>query len=287
MLVLKYQTNGGMHMSTTITLSNGIKMPFIGLGTWQVKDPEEGINAVKWAIEAGYKAIDTAVVYQNETAVGQGIKASGAKREDLFITTKVYNDMQGYEETHQSFNESLERLNLDYVDLYLIHWPITEKYHDTWRAMEEIYESGRAKAIGISNFHPQHIEDLMTTAKIKPMINQIELHPSQNQKELVAYCQKQDIAITAYSPLGHGNILSNPTIKEIGEKYNKSIAQVILRWDIQNGITAIPKSVNQDRIAANLEVFDFELSSEDMAKIDELHTGERVNKDPDIFVIGE
>jgi diketogulonate reductase-like aldo/keto reductase len=171
------------------------------------------------------------------------------------------------------------------VDLYLIHWPITEKYHETWRAMEEIYESGRAKAIGISNFHPQHIEDLMTTAKIKPMINQIELHPGLNQKDLVAYCKEKDIAITAYSPLGHGSLLENPVIKEIGEAHNKSIAQVILRWDIQNGITAIPKSVNKDRIAANLDVFDFELSDDEMAKIDELHTSERVNKNPDIFVI--
>ncbi|MDT2745940.1 aldo/keto reductase [Vagococcus fluvialis] len=272
-------------MSKTITLNNGVKMPFIGLGTWQVKDPEEGINAVKWAIEAGYKAIDTAVVYQNEAAVGEGIKQSGINREDLFVTTKVYNDMQGYDETHASFNESLERLQLDYVDLYLIHWPITEKYHETWRAMEEIYESGRAKAIGISNFHPQHIEDLMTTAKIKPMINQIELHPGLNQKDLVAYCKERDIAITAYSPLGHGSLLENPVIKEIGEAHNKSIAQVILRWDIQNGITVIPKSVNKNRIAANLDVFDFELSDDEMAKIDELHTGERVNKNPDIFVI--
>ena len=272
-------------MSTTITLSNGVKMPFIGLGTWQVKDEQEAINAVKWAIEAGYKAIDTAVVYQNEAAVGTGIKESGANREDLFITTKVYNDCQGYEATHRSFKESLEKLQLDYVDLYLIHWPITEKYHETWRAMEEIYKSGKAKAIGISNFHQQHIEDLMITAKIKPMMNQIELHPNQNQKELVDYCQKQGIQITAYSPLGHGNVFENPVLQEMGKKYNKSVAQIILRWDIQNGIVAIPKSVNKERIASNIDVFDFELTKEDMAKIDALHTGERVNKNPDIFVI--
>lgn len=273
-------------MSKTITLNNGVEMPFIGLGTWQVKDKQEGINAVKAAIKSGYKAIDTAVVYQNEEAVGEGIKQSGVKREDLFITTKVYNDMQGYEETHQSFKESLERLNLDYVDLYLIHWPITEKYHDTWRAMEDIYKSGKARAIGISNFHSQHIEDLMTTAKIKPMINQIELHPNQNQKELVAYCNEQGIAITAYSPLGHGNLLDNPIIEAIGKTHHKSIAQVILRWDIQNGITAVPKSVNLDRITSNIDVFDFELSTEEMDQIDALHTGERVNKNPDIFIIG-
>ena len=272
---------------STITLSNGIKMPFIGLGTWQVKDPEEGILAVKSAIQSGYKAIDTAVVYQNEAAVGEGIKQSGVDREELFITTKVYNDCQGYEETHQSFKESLERLQLDYVDLYLIHWPITEKYHESWRAMEEIYESGKAKAIGISNFHPQHIEDLMTTAKIKPMINQIELHPNLNQKELVTYCQEKNIAITAYSPLGHGNLLDNPIIEEIGKAHNKSVAQVILRWDIQNGITAVPKSVNPERIATNIDVFDFELTTEEMAKIDALHTGERVNKNPDIFIINK
>ena len=272
-------------MSQTITLSNGTKMPFIGLGTWQVKDRQEGINAVKWAIEAGYKAIDTAVVYQNEAAVGEGIKAAGINREELFITTKVYNDEQGYEATHQSFKDSLDRLQLDYVDLYLIHWPITDKYHDTWRAMEEIYASGKAKAIGISNFHPQHIEDLMTTAKIKPMINQIELHPNLNQQELVTYCQEQGIAITAYSPLGHGTLLENDVLKEIAKKHHKTVAQVILRWDVQNGITSVPKSVNQERIASNLEVFDFELSAEDMIRINNLNTGERVNKNPDIFVI--
>ncbi|MGX7025709.1 aldo/keto reductase [Vagococcus hydrophili] len=272
-------------MTHTITLSNGVKMPLVGLGTWQVKDEAEGINAVKSAIEAGYKAIDTAVVYQNEAAVGKGIKESGTKREDLFITTKVYNDCQGYEETHQSFKESLERLQLDYVDLYLIHWPITEKYHDTWHAMEEIYASGKAKAIGISNFHPQHIEDLMTTAKIKPMINQIELHPNQNQKELVAYCHNTDIAITAYSPLGHGGALENPVLIELAKKHHKSVAQIILRWDIQNKITVIPKSVSSERIAANIDIFDFELSPEEMNAIDQLHTGERVNKNPDIFVI--
>ena len=272
-------------MSQTITLSNGTKMPFIGLGTWQVKDRQEGINAVKWAIEAGYKAIDTAVVYQNEAAVGEGIKAAGVNREELFITTKVYNDEQGYEATHQSFKDSLDRLQLDYVDLYLIHWPITDKYHDTWRAMEEIYTSGKAKAIGISNFHPQHIEDLMTTAKIKPMINQIELHPNLNQQELVTYCQEQGIAITAYSPLGHGTLLENDVLKEIAKKHHKTVAQVILRWDVQNGITSVPKSVNQERIASNLEVFDFDLSAEDVTKINDLNTGERVNKNPDIFVI--
>ena len=272
-------------MSQTITLSNGTKMPFIGLGTWQVKDRQEGINAVKWAIEAGYKAIDTAVVYQNEAAVGEGIKAAGVNREELFITTKVYNDEQGYEATHQSFKDSLDRLQLDYVDLYLIHWPITDKYHDTWRAMEEIYASGKAKAIGISNFHPQHIEDLMTTAKIKPMINQIELHPNLNQQELVTYCQEQGIAITAYSPLGHGTLLENDVLKEIAKKHHKTVAQVILRWDVQNGITSVPKSVNQERIASNLEVFDFELSAEDMIRINNLNTGERVNKNPDLFVI--
>ena len=272
-------------MSTTITLNNGVKMPYIGLGTWQVKDPAEGINAVKSAIKAGYQAIDTAVVYQNEEAVGEGIKQSGIAREELFITTKVYNDCQGYDETHLSFKESLERLKLDYVDLYLIHWPITEKYHETWRAMEEIYTSGKAKAIGISNFHPQHIEDLLTTATIKPMINQIELHPNLNQSELVSYCKEMDIAITAYSPLGHGNLLDNPVIQKIGETHNKSIAQVILRWDIQNGITAVPKSVNAERITSNIDVFDFELSAEEMAAINDLHTGERVNKNPDIFVI--
>ncbi len=272
-------------MEKNITLHNGLKMPFIGLGTWQVKDKAEGINVVKTAIESGYKAIDTAVVYQNEEAVGEGIKASGAKREDLFITTKVYNDEQGYAETHQSFKDSLERLQLDYVDLYLIHWPITDKYHETWRAMEEIYASGKARAIGVSNFHPQHIEDLLTTATIKPMINQIELHPHLNQKELIAYCQKQDIAITAYSPLGHGDVLDNELLKSIGEHHNKSVAQVVLRWDIQNNVTAIPKSVNKERIIANLDVFDFELTDEEMTQIDSIHTGVRVNKNPDIFVI--
>lgn len=263
-------------------LANGLEMPRLGLGVWRVND-DDATNSVKWAISNGYQLIDTAAVYKNEKGVGEGIRQAGVNREDLFITTKLWNVDQGYESAHQAFNDSLERLGLDYVDLYLIHWPVEGKFNDSWRAMEEIYESGRAKAIGVSNFHQHHIEELMTTAKIKPMVNQIELHPTLTQVQLRDFLSKEDIAIEAWSPLGQGKILQNERLVEIGQKYDKTAAQVIIRWHLQSAIIVIPKSVHENRIKENFDVFDFELSEEDMNQIDSLNINERLGADPDNF----
>lgn len=269
-------------MDKTKQLANGIEMPRLGLGVWRVED-NDATNSVKWAIENGYQLIDTAAVYKNERGVGEGIRQSNTKREDLFITTKLWNADQGYDSAHQAFNDSLERLGLDYVDLYLIHWPVEGKFNDSWKAMEEIYESGRAKAIGVSNFHQHHIEELMKTAKIKPMVDQIELHPTLTQVELREFLAKEDIAVEAWSPLGQGKILQNPTLVEIAEKHDKSAAQVIIRWHLQSDSIVIPKSVHEERIKENFDVFNFELNDDEMKRIDALNINERLGADPDNF----
>lgn len=269
-------------MDKSKKLANGIEMPRLGLGVWRVEE-SDATDSVKWAIENGYRLIDTASVYKNEKGVGEGIRQSGIKREDLFVTTKLWNADQGYDSVHQAFNESLERLGLDYVDLYLIHWPVEGKFNDSWRAMEEIYESGRAKAIGVSNFHQHHIEELMTTAKIKPMVDQIELHPTLTQVDLRDYLAGEGIAVEAWSPLGQGKILQNPTLVEIGKKHNKTAAQVIIRWHLQSDIIVIPKSVHEERIKENYDVFDFELNDEEIGQINALNIDERLGADPDNF----
>ena len=269
-------------MDITKQLANGIEMPRLGLGVWRVED-NDATNSVKWAIENGYQLIDTAAVYKNERGVGEGIRQSNTKREDLFITTKLWNADQGYDSAHQAFNDSLERLGLDYVDLYLIHWPVEGKFNDSWKAMEEIYESGRAKAIGVSNFHQHHIEELMKTAKIKPMVDQIELHPTLTQVELRDFLSKEGIAVEAWSPLGQGKILQNPTLVEIAEKHDKSAAQVIIRWHLQSDSIVIPKSVHEERIKENFDVFNFELNDDEMKRIDALNINERLGADPDNF----
>jgi diketogulonate reductase-like aldo/keto reductase len=269
-------------MDITKQLANGIEMPRLGLGVWRVED-NDATNSVKWAIENGYQLIDTAAVYKNERGVGEGIRQSNTKREDLFITTKLWNADQGYDSAHQAFNDSLERLGLDYVDLYLIHWPVEGKFNDSWKAMEEIYESGRAKAIGVSNFHQHHIEELMKTAKINPMVDQIELHPTLTQVELRDFLAKEGIAVEAWSPLGQGKILQNPTLVEIAEKHDKSAAQVIIRWHLQSDSIVIPKSVHEERIKENFDVFNFELNDDEMKRIDALNINERLGADPDNF----
>jgi diketogulonate reductase-like aldo/keto reductase len=246
-------------------------------------EEQDARNSVRWAIEAGYHLIDTAAIYKNEKGVGEGIRQSGIQREKLFVTTKLWNADQGYDSAHQAFNDSLERLGLETVDLYLIHWPVEGKFYDSWRAMEEIYESGRAKAIGVSNFHKHHIEELLTTAKIKPMVNQIELHPTLTQVDLRNYLAKEDIAVEAWSPLGQGKILQYPTLIELGKKHQKSAAQVIIRWHLQSDIIVIPKSVHEERIQENFDVFDFTLSEDEMALIDGLNINERLGADPDNF----
>jgi len=271
------------NLQDTTILHNGVKMPNFGLGVYKSQDGEEVINAIHYAVKAGYRSIDTASLYFNETGVGEAIKQCGLPREELFITTKVWNSDQGYESTLAAFEESMKKLDLEYLDLYLIHWPVKEKYKDTWRALEKLYKDGRVRAIGVSNFHQHHLEDLMSVAQVKPMVNQVELHPFLSQVELRAYCQSEGIAIEAWSPLARGRVLQDPTLAEIAAKYNKSIPQIVLRWDLQHGIITIPKSVHEQRIIDNADIFDFELSAEDMKKIDSLNRNERTGQNPDHF----
>jgi methylglyoxal/glyoxal reductase len=267
-------------------LHNSVKMPWFGLGVFKVKEGEEVVSSVKAALQNGYISIDTAAVYKNEEGVGQGIKEAGVPREELFITTKVWNADQGYESTLQAFETSLNKLGLDYLDLYLIHWPGKDKYIDTWKALEKLYKDGRVRAIGVSNFKVHHLENLISQAEIKPMVNQVEYHPHLTQVELLEYCKKEGIQLEAWSPLKQGELLSDPVINSIAEKYNKSAAQIILRWDLQNGVVTIPKSVKESRIIENASIFDFELTVEDMEKISALNKNERVGPDPDDFSVG-
>lgn len=275
------------NLQSTITLANGVKMPWFGLGVFKVEEGPELVNAVKAAINNGYRSIDTAAIYENETGVGQGIREglqeAGVSREDLFVTSKVWNADLGYESTLAAYETSLQKLGLDYLDLYLIHWPVEGKFKDAWRALETLYKAGRVNAIGVSNFQIHHLEELMKDAEIKPMINQVEFHPRLTQKELRAFCEEHGIQVEAWSPLMQGQLLENEVLKEIAEKYNKTVAQIILRWDLQNGVITIPKSTKEHRIIANADVFDFELSGEDMSKIDNLNQNHRVGPDPDNF----
>ncbi|HWO98211.1 MAG TPA: aldo/keto reductase [Bacillus sp. (in: firmicutes)] len=265
------------------TLHNGVKMPWFGLGVYKVEEGQEVIDSVKAAIKNGYRSIDTAAIYRNEEGVGQAIKESGVPREELFITTKVWNAAQRADATLEAFERSMTKLGLDYLDLYLIHWPVEGKYKETWKVMENLYKEGRVRAIGVSNFQIHHLEDLMKDAEIKPMVNQVEYHPRLAQKELREFCRKNGIQLEAWSPLMQGELLNNETLKELAEKHNKSVAQVILRWDLQNEVVTIPKSTKEHRIIENADIFDFELTAEDMAKIDDLNEDRRIGPDPDNF----
>ena len=267
----------------TFELHNGIKMPYFGLGVYLSEDGQEVINAVKWALEAGYRHIDTAAIYDNEKGVGEGIKQSEINREDIFVVSKVWNADQGYESTLKAFNESLERLDLEYLDLYLIHWPVKGKYKDTWRALEHLYRQKKIRAIGVSNFLKHHLEDLLLSVEIVPMVNQMEFHPYLVQQDLIDYCNNHQIQYEAWSPLMQGHIFNLDSIKEMGKKYGKSTAQVVLRWDLQKGVVTIPKSVKKERIIANADIFDFELSKADMAYLDGLEKSKRFGPDPDTF----
>jgi methylglyoxal/glyoxal reductase len=275
------------NLQDTTTLHNGVKMPWFGIGVFKVEEGPELVNAVKTAIKHGYRSVDTAAIYGNEEGVGQGIregiKEAGISREDLFVTSKVWNTDLGYDSTIEAYETSLNKLGLEYLDLYLIHWPVEGKYKDAWRALETLYKEGRVKAIGVSNFQIHHLEDLMKDAEIKPMVNQVEYHPRLTQKELQSFCQEHGIQLEAWSPLMQGQLLDNQVLQEIANKYNKSVAQVILRWDLQNGVVTIPKSTKEHRIVENASVFDFELTEEDMKRIDGLNQNHRVGPDPDNF----
>lgn len=252
----------------TVKLNNGVEMPILGFGVFQVTDLKECENSVLQAIETGYRLIDTAAIYMNETAVGNAIKTSGVEREELFITTKLWVDDTGYEKTKAALEKSLNKLQLDYLDLYLIHQPYSD-VHGSWRAMEELYKEGKVKAIGVSNFHPDSVMDIITFNDIVPVVNQIETHPFNQQIETQMFLGENGIQLESWGPFAEGknNIFSNEMLISIGNKYHKSVAQVILRWLTQRGIVAIPKSVNKERIEQNFNSLDFELTIEDMESI--------------------
>lgn len=267
----------------TVKLANGVGMPYFGLGVFKTNDGTEVENAVKWALEAGYRLIDTAAIYKNERGVGNAVKASGIPRNELFITTKAWNENQRNGTVMEGFKESLELLQTDYVDLYLIHWPVKEKYTATWKVMEEIYRSGKARAIGVCNFLQHHLEDLFQIADIVPMVNQVECHPHLVQQPLIDFCQARNIIYEAWSPIMRGAVNTIPLFIELSKKYKKTPVQIVLRWDLQKGIVTIPKSVHQERIKSNADIFDFELSAEDICSIDALDKNKRFGSHPDTF----
>lgn len=269
-----------------IRLNNNSEIPCLGLGVYRMEDSIDNENIISYAIsEAGYRHIDTASYYKNENIVGNAIKKARIDRDDIFITSKVWNDAQRNNSVRKAFEESLNNLKLDYVDLYLIHWPVSDKFVETWHILEEIYNSGRAKAIGVSNFKEHHIKTLLESATIKPVVNQIELHPYLSQIDLVEYCQRQDIVVEAWSPLGANktNLLEEPKLIDISQSHNKSVAQIVLRWNFQRNIVALPKSSNKDRLKENLNIFDFELSDIEMNTIYSLNKNLRLGSDPDSF----
>ena len=273
------------HHGETFSLANGVAIPCLGFGTWQMKEGPETVAAIQKALELGYRHIDTAAYYQNERSVG---RASGLPREAVFVTSKVWNTDRGYESTLRAFDRTMEKLGLDYLDLYLIHWPAAANRFDnwedingqTWRAMTELYQQGRVRAIGVSNFLPHHLEPLLKT-EVAPMVNQVECNPGCQQKQTLAYCRDHGILVEAWSPLGSGKLLEDPKLKEFGQKYGRSTAQICLRWCLQKGHLPLPKSVTPVRIKENLQLFDFQISQEDMAVIDKLECVGRTGSDPD------
>ncbi len=264
-------------------LDNGVEMPWLGLGVFKMDDGQEVQQAVGCALDIGYRSIDTASIYGNERGVGKAIRASGIPREDIFLTTKVWNEDQRRKRTLAAFEESLERLGTEYVDLYLIHWPVAGCYVETWRAMEKIYQSGRAKAIGVSNFLVHHLEDLLGSCQVVPGVNQVEFHPLLVQPALLGFCQTHKIQVEAWSPLMRGQIVTEQAVQEMAAKHRRTPAQIILRWDLQHEVVTIPKSTHPARIAENMQVFDFELSETDMKALDALDEGTRIGPDPDNF----
>lgn len=255
------------------TLSNGLKIPAIGFGTYKSGSDEETAKIIKNALDSGYQMIDTAYFYGNEVGIGRGIKESKIDREEIFLVTKLWNDDHGYKKTIEAFNKSLKNLGVDYIDLYLIHWP-NKLNSETWRAFEHLYEIGKVKSIGVCNFKEIHLEELKQSAKIMPMVNQVEIHPYSTKNEIINYCKDNNIQVVAWSPISRGKIFSEELMIDLSQKYKKTIAQIVLKWHIQKGIIPIPKSSNENRIKENIEIFDFELSKEDMIAIDLLNKGD-------------
>ena len=264
-----------------ISLSNSVSIEQLGFGTFKIVDQQEANNAVMTALNNGYRSFDTAQLYNNEKILGEAFVNSGVARQELFLTTKVSNLNQGYEQTLKSFEQSLKDLQTDYLDLFLVHWPLKNHFFDTWKAIEQLYETKMVRAIGVCNFHQSHFELLKTRANIKPMINQIEIHPYLVQKELIEYLNKEQIAIEAWSPLARGRVVEEPLLINIGQKYQKSSSQVTLRWHVQKDLIVIPKSVNPLRITENMQIFDFELTNTEMQQIDSLNEDFRTGPNPD------
>lgn len=268
------------NITGTVELNNGIKMPYLGLGTYLTNDGPEVINSIQYALDAGYRLVDTASFYQNEAGVGKALKEYGIEREQVFVTTKLWNDQQGFEQTLKAYDESLKKLDMDYIDLYLVHWPVTGKFKETWKAFEKIYNEGRVKAIGISNFLEVHLDQLLPDVEVMPMVNQMEFHPYLIQQSLLDKCNANKIQYQAWGPLMQGRVFEIPLLKQIGKKYRKNQVQVVLRWSLQRGVLTIPKSVNQARVDSNADIFDFELTNEDMAAINSLDCNHRFGYDP-------
>ncbi len=250
-------------------LNNGITLPWIGLGVYKAKDGAEE-RAIQAAVELGYRAIDTATYYQNEDGVGRAMRACGLPREELFVTTKMWNDEQGYDQTLRAFEASRKRLGVEVVDCYLVHWPVKGKYLETWKALVQLYRDGRVRAIGVSNCEIEHLAALLDSSDVVPAVNQVELHPLLTRKPLLNFCRVHNIRVIAWSPLMRGKY-EQPLLYTLAQKYGKTIPQIILRWDLQNGVVVIPKSVHRERIAENAAIFDFEISADDMQRIDELN----------------
>lgn len=266
------------------TLNNGVQMPWFGLGVYKVNEGEEVETSVITALEAGYRSIDTAALYANEEGVGRALRASGVPREQVFVTTKVWNSDQGYESTLAAFDASRKRLGMDYVDLYLIHWPVKGKYIDTWRALVKLYQEGHVRAIGVSNFQIHHLKDVMQVSDVVPAVNQVEFHPRLTQKPLLEFCKANHVQLEAWAPLMRGgDLLQHETVKEIAARHGKTPAQVVLRWDLELGVVTIPKSVHKNRIYENADIFDFSLSADEVAAIDSLNQDYRTGADPDNF----
>ncbi|KAB7666892.1 aldo/keto reductase [Bacillus sp. B1-b2] len=270
-------------MKDTILFHNGVEIPQLGLGVFQV-DENEVVQTIKKAIQIGYRSIDTASSYRNEEGVGTAIKESVISREELFITTKLWNDNQGYDSTLRAFEASLKKLDLDYIDLYLIHWPGKDKYVETWKAFERLYQEKLVRAIGVSNFQEHHLQNLLAYANEKPVVNQVELHPRLTQEKLKDYCKKQNIKIQAWSPIAKGRLINEPTLKFLAKKHGKTPVQIILRWHLQNGHIVIPKTVKPERLKENTNLYDFQLSLVEMDQIDRLNMNERLGSDPDKFL---
>jgi methylglyoxal/glyoxal reductase len=267
----------------TVELKNGIPMPYFGLGVFQVQDGVEVQQAVKYALSVGYRHIDTASLYGNEHGVGQEIKESDVPRKEIFVTSKVWNSDQGYTNTLRAFDVSMKLLQFEYIDLYLIHWPVKGKFIETWRALEQLYAEGRVRAIGVSNFLLPHLEDLLAQCKVVPMVNQMEFHPRLVQQSLIDFCRRHAIQYEAWSPLMQGKIINMKELYPLAENYKKDIAQLVLRWNLQKGVVTIPKSIRRERIYSNAQIFDFEITPEDMKIIDLLDKNERLGADPNNF----